>query len=75
MASTKLNKLELLKKLDLIQPEEAASRDDEQLRAMSLARSLRAVAELQSEHAYVLCREVAKRALGHVPEPEKAIQD
>ena len=75
MARSLLNKLELLRKLETIEPEEVANRNDEQLETMSLGRALRTLAQLQPEHVYKLCVEVAKRALGRVPGPELPIQD
>jgi hypothetical protein len=75
MASTALNKLELLGRLDPIGPEKSESLDNELLQSMSLARALRTVAELQSEHAYKLCRDVVEQALGRVPEPAPPIKD
>lgn len=74
MALLLRDKLDLLRKLDPIEPEEASNSKDEKLEAMSLGRSLRTLAQLQPEHAYKLCREVVQRALGRVPEPEPPIQ-
>lgn len=75
MALSFPDKLELLRKLEPIAQEEASNSKDETLEAMSLGRALRTLAQLQPEQAYKLCREVAERALGRVPEPELPIQD
>jgi hypothetical protein len=69
------DKMSLLAKLGAIEPEEAVNRDRDALQAMSLARSLRSLAELDAEHGYQLCRAVARRALVTVPEPALPIQE
>jgi hypothetical protein len=70
-----LDRIALLEKLEPIEPDEAVGDDRDDVRAMSIARALRSVAELDAEHAYKLCRNVAERALGEVPEPTLPIQD
>jgi uncharacterized protein YutE (UPF0331/DUF86 family) len=75
MARSLPDKQKLLRKLETIEPEEVSKRDHEQLEAMSLGRALRTLAQLQPEHAYKLCIEVAKRAIGRIPGPELPIQD
>jgi hypothetical protein len=70
-----VSKMSLLEKLERLEPDEPITRDRDALQSMSLARSLRSLAELDAEHAYQLCREVAERALGKVPEPPLPIQE
>ena len=72
MNPSRLNKRELLKKLSCPEPEKAADKDEEQFRKLSMARALRALAQIDHEHEYQLCRKVADHVLGHVPEPDSA---
>ena len=67
----KLEKRELLKKLEALEfkPEDEA--EDTVLEEMSLARSLLKLAEIDHEREYSLCRSVAERLLEKVPEPEE----
>ena len=75
MDSSAVERIALLGKLEPIEPDETVRGGTDEVRAMSLARALRSVAELDAEHAYTLCRDLAERALGEVPEPTLPIQD
>jgi hypothetical protein len=66
-----LNKLGLLSKLPKTKPSETSVQDADQFGNISLARSLGLLAELDHEHEYKLCRAVAERFLGQVPEPDR----
>lgn len=73
--SQALDKMALLQKLANIEPEEAIGRELDAVQAMSLARSLRSLAELDAEHAYKMCHDVAERALGTDPDPTRSLQE
>jgi len=68
---TKLEKRELLQKLEPIELKAEDEAEDTVLEEMSLARSLLKLAEIDHEHEYSLCRSVAERLLGKVPEPDE----
>ena len=69
MPDPTFDKARLLGLLDRIDPEKTSGKDEAAFRSMSLGRSLRTLAELDHEHAWQLCREVAARVLGSLPEP------
>ncbi|KPK95342.1 MAG: hypothetical protein AMJ94_00145 [Deltaproteobacteria bacterium SM23_61] len=66
----KLEKADLVKRLEPIElsPEEEAR--DSVIEEMSLARSLLKLAEIDHEREYGLCRRAAERLLERVPEPD-----
>jgi len=66
-----LNKMELIKRLDPIKYEKEEERDEEQFRQMSLAGALLALAGIDHEREYALCRAVAEHLLGKVAEPDE----
>jgi hypothetical protein len=67
---TKIDKVELLKRLPTIEPEKALEEDSDDLRQMSLSSALLMLAEIDHEHEYQLCRSVAQHLLGEAREPE-----
>lgn len=70
MAKPLLDRAELLKKLAEIKSDPRGQQDEEQFRKMSLAGALLALAEIDHEREYALCRAVAEHRLGTVPEPD-----
>jgi hypothetical protein len=67
-----MGKLKWLERLDRIRYEEALDETKDTLEHMTLASALLALAEIDHAQEYRLCRSVAERLLGRVPEPEDA---
>ena len=67
---TLLNREEILGKLAAIEyaPDKASQHD--QLTQTDMAGALLALAQLDHDREYALCRALAEFLLGHVPEPE-----
>ena len=70
-----LNKLALLGRLPDIPHEETSFGQDDELRQMSLGAALLMLAEINHDHEYELCREVARHLLGKAREPEDIDQE
>jgi hypothetical protein len=65
-----LNKQKLLSDL-AVDTKDLEKADDVPLEQMSLARSFLKLADINQEKEYLLCRNLAARLLGKVPEPEE----
>jgi hypothetical protein len=66
------NKIAWLERLERIRYEEKKDLEEGGLGQMSLASSILALAEINHEREYDICREVAQHLLGEVPEPDDA---
>jgi hypothetical protein len=64
-----LDKKELLATLP-VDTKDLDKAEDVPLEQMSLARSFLKLADISQEQEYLLCRKLAERLLGRVPEPE-----
>ena len=69
MAKT-LDRMKLIERLARIQREKSEDRKHENLDSMGFAASLLALAGIDHEREYTLCRSLAERLLGKVPEPD-----
>lgn len=72
MSVKSLKKIECLEKLEPIVYDEKAFSEEGLLEQMSLASALLALAEINHDREYALCRAVAEHLLGKVPEPDDA---
>jgi hypothetical protein len=70
MKTQRLNRENLLSKLERIKYEPGATSGDEQLRQMNMADALLALAYIDHDHEYELCAKVAQHLLGKIPEPD-----
>jgi hypothetical protein len=61
----------LLERLDRVKYEKEDQEQD-QLEQMSLSSALLALAQINHDREYTLCRQVAEQLLGKVPEPDDA---
>lgn len=67
---TTSDKKELLEQLPRVKYEKQEEKGSGFLEKMSLARALLALAEIDHEHEYELCKAVAGQILETVPEPD-----
>lgn len=67
-----LDKLELLRRLDEIRYEKEEEKEKTQFEHINLADSLLALAEINHEREYLICKEIAEHFLGYVPQPDDA---
>lgn len=71
MATKKrLDKTKVVATLE-ISTEDMDKADDLTMEQMSLARSMLKLADINQEKEYLLCRALAEKLLGKVPEPEE----
>jgi hypothetical protein len=67
-----INKITWLERLERIRYEEKEDLEEGSLEQMSLASSILALAEINHEREYDICRSLAQHLLGKVPEPDDA---
>lgn len=70
MAQGRLDKQKVLATLEVAVDDPPDGAEDIVVEQMSLARSVLKLAGVNREEEYKLCRSVAERLLGRVPEPE-----
>lgn len=66
----RLNRIVFLERLDRIKHESTDDRPLEAVDQLGMAGALLALADLDHEHQYNLCRSVAEHLLGDLPEPD-----
>jgi len=66
-----LNRKKLLEQLPSVKYEKTEGKNRDFFEKMSLSRTLLALAEIDHEHEYELCRSIAAHLLENVPQPDE----
>ena len=66
-----LDRKKLLEQLPSVKYKKTEGKEIDFLEKMSLSRTLLALAEIDHEHEYELCRSIAEHLLENVPQPDE----